>query len=148
MRAADKRGEIRETRTGAVVAGLAAAALMAALMASSASADEWVAPADAAAVANPTADNADTVAAGKQVYGNRCQGCHGQAGNGDGPDAADLGIHPAKFSGMSVHDESDGAWFWKIQTGKKPMPKYGAKLTPEQTWQVIRYVRTLEKDHG
>lgn len=113
-----------------------------------AAADEWTAPPDASAVANPLASSPDVVAAGKSVYEERCEGCHGKSGNGDGPDAADLGIHPAKFSEMRASDESDGAWFWKIQTGKKPMPKYGAKLSADKIWQVIRYVRTLEKGNG
>lgn len=128
----------------------AAAALFAvlAIPARPAHADEWTAPPDAAAVSNPVPNDAANVEAGKQVYGKRCEGCHGTSGNGDGPDAADLAVHPAKFSEKSAADESDGALFWKIQTGRKPMPKYSAKLTPEQTWQVIHYVRTLEKAHG
>ncbi|MFN8389420.1 MAG: cytochrome c [Bdellovibrionota bacterium] len=107
--------------------------------------EKWEAPAEESAKPNPFAGAADARTAGEKVYAKRCAGCHGDTGDGDGPDAADLGIHPAKLSQMNPAEESDGALFWKIQTGKKPMPKYGAKLTPDEIWQVIVYVRSFRK---
>jgi mono/diheme cytochrome c family protein len=71
--------------------------------------------------------------------------CHGKIGNGDGPDAIDLGIHPAKFSDPRMREESDGALFWKITHGKKPMPAYETRLSPTERWNVINYLRTLAK---
>lgn len=103
--------------------------------------DDWVAPSDAAQQSNPVTSCPTVLDAGKKIYTKRCAGCHGDSGNGDGPDAADLGIHPAKLCHLDPAKESDGALFWKIQTGKKPMPKYSAKLTPEEIWQVIHYIR-------
>ncbi len=142
-------GSVRFTlraRTAVVMA--IAFALSAALATPVLAEDEWTAPADAIGVANPTSPDAGTISAGQVVYEKRCTGCHGTKGNGDGPDAVDLGIHPAKFSDMRAGAETDGALFWKIQTGRKPMPKYGSKLTADQIWQVIRYLRTLEKSDG
>ncbi|PYJ53644.1 MAG: cytochrome c class I, partial [Verrucomicrobia bacterium] len=72
-----------------------------------------------------------------------CAGCHGKTGNGDGPDAADLGIHPAKLSDPTIRAETDGELFWKITVGKKPMPNYGTRLSATDRWNVINYLRTL-----
>ena len=105
----------------------------------------WVAPADEAAKKNPVASNDSSIADGQKIYSKRCAACHGKTGNGDGPDAADLGIDPAKFSDAAIKNESDGALFWKITVGKKPMPDYGRKLSPNERWNVVNYLRTLSR---
>jgi mono/diheme cytochrome c family protein len=103
----------------------------------------WDAPAFEAQKQNPIAVNQASLAAGQKIYARRCLACHGQKGNGDGPDAVDLGIHPAKFSDPRLREETDGALFWKITVGKKPMPDYGRRLSPTDRWNVINYLRTL-----
>lgn len=80
---------------------------------------------------------------GRKIYLKRCAACHGKTGNGDGYDAIDLGLHPAKFTEPKLRLESDGALYWKISTGKKPMPDYGRRLSPTDRWDVINYLRTL-----
>ena len=105
----------------------------------------WVAPASEAEKKNPVAADKSSLAAGEKIYLKRCASCHGKSGNGDGPDAVDLGIHPAKFSDPALRNESDGALFWKITVGRKPMPDYGRKLSPNDRWNVINYLRTLSK---
>jgi mono/diheme cytochrome c family protein len=106
-----------------------------------ASGTKWRAPATAAAKKNPVAANQTAIAAGEKIYTKHCASCHGSSGNGDGSAAADLGIHPAKLSESA--GESDGALFWKITNGKKPMPGYGTKLSETDRWNLIDYVRTL-----
>ena len=105
--------------------------------------DAWTAPESAASVKNPLADNAAAVTAGKKIYEDRCADCHGSKGKGDGPAATDLDPKPGDLSKASMNDQPDGALFWKISEGKKPMPTYKSKLSEEQRWQVINYVRTL-----
>ena len=105
----------------------------------------WVAPAEEAQKKNPVAADKSSLAAGEKIYLKRCASCHGKTGNGDGPDAVDLGIHPAKFSEPALRNESDGALFWKVTVGRKPMPDYGRKLSPNDRWNVINYLRTLSK---
>lgn len=53
----------------------------------------------------------DSIEAGKKIFFKRCAACHGKEGNGDGPNAVDLGIHPAKLSDPRMREESDGALF-------------------------------------
>jgi mono/diheme cytochrome c family protein len=105
------------------------------------SAKKWAAPATAVAKKNPVAASQTSIAGGQKIYTKHCASCHGSSGNGDGSAAADLGIHPAKLSESA--SESDGALFWKITSGKKPMPGYGRKLSESDRWNVINYIRTL-----
>jgi mono/diheme cytochrome c family protein len=106
---------------------------------------KWTAPAAERQKKNPVAVNASSIAAGQKVYLKRCAACHGNAGNGDGPDAADLGIHPAKLSDPAVREQTDGELFWKVTVGKKPMPGYGSRLSATDRWNVINYLRTLAR---
>jgi mono/diheme cytochrome c family protein len=105
--------------------------------------DKWSAPAAQAEKKNPVPSSQSSIGAGEKIYLKRCAACHGKTGNGDGPDAVDLGIHPAKFSDPKLRQESDGALFWKITVGKKPMPDYGRRLSATDRWNVINYLRTL-----
>jgi len=106
---------------------------------------KWDAPVAEAAKKNPVPPSPDSISAGQKIYLKRCVSCHGKTGGGDGPNAADLGIHPAKFSDPRMRQEPDGALFWKITTGKKPMPNYGKRLSETDRWNVINYIRTLAK---
>jgi mono/diheme cytochrome c family protein len=105
--------------------------------------EKWVAPAAQAQKGNPVPANQSSLGAGEKIYLKRCAACHGKTGNGDGPNAVDLGIHPAKFSDPKLRQEPDGALFWKITVGKKPMPDYGRRLSATDRWNVINYLRTL-----
>jgi mono/diheme cytochrome c family protein len=107
--------------------------------------EKWTAPATEARKRSAVAVSESSLAAGQKIYLKRCVECHGKMGNGDGPDAADLGIHPAKLSDPAIQTETDGALFWKITVGKKPMPNYGSRLSPADRWNVINYLRTLAK---
>ena len=123
--------------------GILTALLGSALLA--VSEEKWTAPAAEARKKNPVPVNESSLAAGQKIYAKRCMACHGKTGNGDGPDAADLGIHPAKLSDPAIQAETDGALFWKITVGKKPMPNYGSRLSLTDRWNVINYLRTLAK---
>lgn len=130
----------------AVLASLSVTALLLnAATSADSGASKWTAPATEMSKKNPLSASQGSIAAGQKIYTRRCAGCHGSSGNGDGPDAADLGIHPAKLSQLGS-DETDGSLFWKISTGKTPMPGYGGKrLSETDRWNVINYLRTLTK---
>jgi mono/diheme cytochrome c family protein len=128
-----------------ILTAMPAPALAAAGEEQSGAKQKWIAPAGEARKQNPVAVNESSLAAGGKIYARRCLACHGQKGNGDGPDAVDLGIHPAKLSDPAVREETDGALFWKITVGKKPMPSYSTRLSPTDRWNVINYLRTLAR---
>ncbi len=108
-------------------------------------AEKWLSPAPSAAKKNPIASTQDSIAAGQKIYSKTCMMCHGKSGDADGPAVIELNIHPARLSDPQLNTESDGALFWKITTGKKPMPAYGKRLSETDRWNLINYVRTLPK---
>jgi mono/diheme cytochrome c family protein len=103
----------------------------------------WVAPEPAAQQSNPLSSNKEAIARGKTLYQDRCVDCHGKKGKGDGPGAADLDSRPPDFSHPKVRQQTDGALFWKITEGRKPMPSYGRKLTDDERWALVAYLRSL-----
>jgi mono/diheme cytochrome c family protein len=128
-----------------ILAALLGSALIAVSGEQPSSTDKWIAPAAEARKKNPIAVSESSLAAGQKVYVKRCVACHGKTGNGDGPDAAELGIHPAKLSDPLMREETDGELFWKITVGKKPMPNYGTRLSATDRWNVINYLRSLAR---
>jgi mono/diheme cytochrome c family protein len=135
----------RHAKLLAFLTALLGSALLAVSEEPSGSKEKWTAPATEARKKNPVAVSESSLAAGQRIYAKRCVECHGKTGNGDGPDAADLGIHPAKLSDPAMREETDGELFWKITVGKKPMANYRTRLSPTDRWNVINYLRTLAK---
>ena len=105
----------------------------------------WEAPARAARKKNPVASDAASIAAGKEVYAKQCLSCHGEKGKGDGPASKELNPKPHDISNEVVAKQSDGALFWKLTEGRKPMPTFDKTISETERWQVINYVRTLGK---
>jgi len=106
---------------------------------------KWLSPAPSAQKKNPITSTHESIAAGQKIYSKTCAMCHGKTGDADGPAVIELNIHPAKLSDSRLATESDGALFWKITTGKKPMPAYGKRLSETDRWHLVNYVRTLSK---
>jgi mono/diheme cytochrome c family protein len=106
---------------------------------------KWSAPAAEAQKKNPVAATESSLAAGRKIYSKTCVMCHGKTGDADGPAVIELNIHPAKLSDPKLATEPDGSLFWKITTGKKPMPTYGKRLSETDRWNLVNYVRTLPK---
>lgn len=105
--------------------------------------DVWTAPARAAKKKNPVAADDKSVAAGKVAYTQECRACHGDSGKGDGPSAPDLDKKPGDLSSPKLWEQSDGALFWKLTEGRKPMPTYAQRFTDDERWNIVNYVRTL-----
>ena len=106
---------------------------------------KWSAPAAEAQKKNPVAANEPSLAAGQKIYSKTCFMCHGKTGDADGPAVIELNIHPAKLSDPKLATEPDGALFWKMTTGKKPMPAFGKRLSETDRWNLVNYIRTLPK---
>jgi mono/diheme cytochrome c family protein len=107
--------------------------------------EKWSAPAVEAQKKNPVAPSESSRAAGRKIYSKTCVMCHGKTGDADGPAVIELNIHPAKLSDPKIASESDGSLFWKVTTGKKPMPAYGKRISEADRWNLVNYIRTLPK---
>jgi mono/diheme cytochrome c family protein len=105
----------------------------------------WAAPKESNDVKNPLAGNTEILPYAKVIYTTYCGPCHGSKGKGDGVAAAGLAKKPADHSSDYVQQQTDGALFWMISTGRNPMPTYKALLTDNQRWELVNYIRTLAK---
>lgn len=104
----------------------------------------WVAPAEVKGIANPVPANTTNLASGKLIYEDRCARCHGDQGNGDGPDASMYRTPPGVLSDSRVIGaETDAEIFWKIKTGRRPMPAFGNELSDQQCWQLVDLIRSF-----
>ena len=81
----------------------------------------------------------------QNVFGSECATCHGNdgrtptdLGRGLYPRAPDLGSDEAQHW-------SDPEMFWIIRNGIRltGMPAFGKQLTDQETWSLVRYLRTL-----
>lgn len=131
-----------------LTAALAAAALFTGAGAAAVWAQgPWVAPPAAKNVKNPRADKKSDkkeLAEAKKIADTNCVSCHGPGGKGDGAAAAALNPKPADWSSAKVAKETDGELFWKIETGRGPMPPW-KHLSEKDRWQLVNYLRSLQK---
>lgn len=107
--------------------------------------NDWVAPESANKIVNPLLNNEEATKEGKKLYKQLCAICHGEKGKGDGVAGASLNPRPANFSSNSVQSQSDGALYWKINEGRAPMASYKDLISDSQKWQLVNYIRTLNK---
>lgn len=101
--------------------------------------------ADAQALVNPLKPTTDVLAAGKKAYDRRCAECHGDTGKGDGMAGEGMTPAPANLiDGAWEHGSSDGEIFTVIRDGSGDgMKSFKSKLTEQQMWEVVTYVRSL-----
>jgi mono/diheme cytochrome c family protein len=83
--------------------------------------------------------------AGQTIYEQHCLHCHGMAGDGNGPDAAFLVVAPANFQSARSRSKTDVELMNVIMYGVvfSPMHGWGGRLTEQQMWDVLSYIRAL-----
>ena len=106
----------------------------------------WRSPKSCVLTRNPIRPTRTSIKAGRKIFEMRCAGCHGRQGRGDGEDASQLRVRPAILSSTAVQEQTDGALWWKITLGRKPMPGYGFRLSMTDRWHLINYLRTFRED--
>jgi mono/diheme cytochrome c family protein len=105
----------------------------------------WVVPANFKSMKNPIATSDVSIKAGQALYVKTCAACHGKTGIGDGPKAKSLKTTVGDFSKVVSQNQTDGEHFYKTKTGRGDMPKYEGKMSDEDIWNIVNYVRTLKK---
>jgi mono/diheme cytochrome c family protein len=112
----------------------------------------WELPADAAKTKNPTEATEESVAKGKELYLAKTKGncifCHGETGAGNQENLPKLRRRPADLSNKEhLAEVTDGELFWKISKGINGiMPAGEKRMTEEERWHVVNFVRTLGKE--
>ncbi|MFN0037332.1 MAG: c-type cytochrome [Saprospiraceae bacterium] len=84
----------------------------------------------------------------KPVYDIYCGVCHGAKGDGQGvlvtvPDAKYPGV-PKNFLDAEYISAGNGRFYFAMMHGFKVMGAYDDKLSYEERWQVIHYIRSLQ----
>jgi mono/diheme cytochrome c family protein len=106
----------------------------------------WAVPEYTKGLKNPFAGKTNATAEGKVIYEQMCVLCHGVTGKGNGEAGLSLEKKPANFLALkNIANETDGEIFWKITAGKPPMSSYDELLTEDQRWQLVNYIRVLNK---
>jgi mono/diheme cytochrome c family protein len=82
---------------------------------------------------------------GKAIFAEKCAGCHGQTGMGDGPQGIQLGVTVPAFGLPEIARPgilSD--WYTVVTRGRmdRLMPPF-ASLTDQERWDVVAYAMTL-----
>jgi mono/diheme cytochrome c family protein len=95
---------------------------------------------------NPIPPAKESLEAGATTYAQVCQTCHGDAGRGDGPAAAGLLPLPADLVvHVPLHGDADLFRFIRDGIPNTAMAPQGDRLTEEQIWNVVNYIRTIEE---
>jgi mono/diheme cytochrome c family protein len=97
---------------------------------------------------NPIVSDAKSVSTGRAAYQKYCRFCHGPEGLGDGPsapkDSKPSDLTDAKWDRGST----DGEIFVVLRDGAGPkfeMKGFKGRMTDQDMWHVVNYVRSLSK---
>ncbi len=115
-------------------------------------ADESEIPQEYKDLVNPVPATNESISSGKEAYTQNCAVCHGIDGKPMLPKMKEEGID---FSNKQMMSEmTDNVMFWKISEGviengvPTLMPFWNDKLSEDERWNVINYIRTLSVETG
>ncbi len=86
---------------------------------------------------------------GKEVFLDRCVGCHGEKGDGKGPGGRFLSPTPADFTDKDDAccggDTGPGDFYYRILRGwpGTAMENFGDRLSVDDIWRVVLFVKTI-----
>jgi len=109
--------------------------------------DEERARAIAEIIENPFPITTAGLESGKELYTYFCGICHGEKGDGAGylaRDGSPYPAAPANFLLPTFRDTSNGVYYHSIMYGKNVMGGYADKISYEERWQIIHYIRALQ----
>jgi len=135
------RGGLTALATAILLAGLATTLLSAQQVK-----QPWVAPASASEVKNPVKPSPSGMSDAEHLFQQNCAICHGKTGASNGPAAGSLPQKPANFTDAQMMKKAtDGELYWKMTTGRAPMPSWQDRLSETQRWELVNYLRELTK---
>ncbi len=93
-------------------------------------------------LSNPVPFSFDSVWRGRRLYTVQCATCHGQLAAGDGPVGPLMSV--PNLNQDIYKNRGDGRIYAVIQLGGASMPRYGYKLSIDDKWDLVNYVRFLQ----
>ena len=86
----------------------------------------------------------ESLARANKVYGYDCAMCHGTDGAGKGELASQMKLTLSDMSDpATLKDKTDAQLYGIIRDGKDKMPAEGNRMSPEEGWSIVAYVRSL-----
>lgn len=99
-------------------------------------------------ISNPYPITDAGLADGKELYEIFCGICHGDKGDGNGylarEDGGKYPVLPANLISEEFIAATNGRFYHAIMYGKNVMGSYKDKISYEERWQVIHYIRSLQ----
>lgn len=95
----------------------------------------------------PVEVNEALVRRGQNRFEVYCQPCHGALGDGNGITKQYGMVATPTYHDDRLRQMAEGELFNTITNGKNTMQPYGDKLSPDERWAVIAYVRALQRAH-
>jgi mono/diheme cytochrome c family protein len=85
------------------------------------------------------------IARGRERFEINCVACHGRTGEGDGIVVQRGFSHPPSYFSQSLLDAPDSHLFDVITNGKGAMFSFDDRITPDDRWAIVAYIRTLQQ---
>lgn len=105
---------------------------------------EWIIPEEAQQRQNPLQSSPQVIEAARPLYSENCERCHGATGKGNGPESARQYPAPSDLTDAKLTNSlTDGAIFYQISEGRRPMPSFKKRMTEEQRWQLVLFIRSF-----
>ena len=102
-------------------------------------------PATAKELKNPIEATSASLTAGRELYGQKCEVCHGYDGGGKTETGSGLYPPPLDLRGPEVRQRTDGELFYFIQNGIRNTAMPGWRMPDQNIWQLVAFVRNLPK---
>ena len=104
----------------------------------------WVVPDEFKKLQNPLQPSDSNLRSARELYSDKCAQCHGEHGKGDGPQAWMQKPSPNDLTDAPhINALTDGDIFYQITEGRRPMPSFKNRLTPDQRWQLVLLLRSF-----
>lgn len=98
---------------------------------------------------NPVEGDMEATKKGAELFATNCASCHGPAGMGDGPAGMALNPKPRNMTNSADYKYGHGdlGLFRTTKYGVEGtgMAAWEGRMTDEECWQVVNFVRTLQK---
>jgi mono/diheme cytochrome c family protein len=102
-------------------------------------------PAGAKALKNPYPVTPESLRAAQAHWVDHCASCHGLDGSANTPLGQNMYPQAPDMRDAGTQGLSDGELYYIISNGVRftGMPAWGSEHTPEETWQLVSFIRRL-----
>jgi mono/diheme cytochrome c family protein len=96
-------------------------------------------------IKSPMLSSKENIEKGKDIYTKYCSHCHGAEGHGDGLISKNGHIAGIPDYATKLKDLQEGKMYHSITYGKGLMGQHASQLNQKERWQVIEWVKCLQK---